>query len=168
MLIFNSDGTNNTRFFDGASWVADDFSTPVGHQIIYPGTGFTYSAGDAAAKLVFSGDVKTTKTAIHIYGGASTINIVGPPYPSADTRLVTTSLASTLVPYADGFTVYTNDGTMSVTPGAGFYLTDGTDILDDTFTPLSPSATDKMFRNRGIILGSLSGDRIWVVNSPIP
>ncbi len=158
---FNSDGTSSAHFFDGASWIADDFSTPAGHTIVYPGTGFTFSSANGG-QMVLNGPVKTTKTAIPLYAGAT--NIVGPLNPAAQTVLVNCNIAAALDPYSEGFSTYSSDGTMTALSS---YFSDGANLLDGSFNFLPANALDNILGNRGIVVTDLSSDKIWISKSPL-
>jgi hypothetical protein len=160
--VFNSNGTQSVRYYDGASFVDDSYANAAGHTVIYPGTGCAMSVVSPVS-LTFMGSVKTTKTQINMYAAAT--NIVGPPNPASSTLLYgNTTLASALAPYADGINNFSADGVMTT---VGAYYSDGTAMLDGSYTPLAPTATDAIALNRGVII-SVSGDATWTVPSPIP
>lgn len=160
--VFNSNGSQSVRYYDGASFVDESFANQAGHTVIYPGTGFVITASNPVT-LTFMGGVKTTKTQINMYAGAT--NIVGPLNPASSTLLYgNTSLAQALSPYADGMSNFSATGTMAT---LGAYFSDGTNILDAGFTALSPSATDNIAVNRGIVV-TVGADTTWTVPSPIP
>lgn len=161
ITLFNSDGTNSARYYDGASWIADDFSTPVGHSILYPGTGFIFNS-TYGGQLALNGAVKTTKTAIPLYARAT--NIVGPLNPTAQTFLVNSNIALALDPYNEGFTTYSSDGTFTALLS---YYSDGASLLDGSFNALPSNAPDAIPGNRGIFISELSYDRVWISKSPL-
>lgn len=158
--IYNSDGSVSTRLFDGVNWVAEDFTSIAGHTVIYPGTGFAYSASGAVT-FNLMGEVKPTKTQIPVYAGKT--NIVGPVNPAASTTLYSTSLGAMLAAYNDAVNTFSSDGTMTT---IGTYLSDGSGLLDSSFQPLTPSSIDAVTLNRGVVI-SVSVDNVWTVNSPL-
>lgn len=158
--IFNSNGTQSTRYFDGTTWIAEDFATPAGHTVIYPGTGFAFSSSGSVT-WTFVGDVKPTKTMINLYAGAT--NIVGPLSPAAASPLFGNSIAAALAPYADGFNVFSTNGQMTI---VGTYYSDGASVLDASFTPLASNASDTFGLNRGAVV-SVTTDTVWTVPSPL-
>lgn len=163
--IYQGDGGISTRYYDGTSWVAEDFSTPAGHTILYPGTGVAFTANAANASLLLLGPVKTTKTAVYVYSSAK-VNLVGPLNPGSSTKIVSplmSSIATAMQPYADGFNRFSTDGLLTT---VGTYYSDGTQLLDGNFNPLPPSATDDIPVNQGIGL-TATQDSVWITKSPL-
>lgn len=159
--VFNSNGSTSTRFYDGAnSWLAEDFATPAGHTVIYPGTGVAFTA-NSAVTFTFMGEVKPTKTQVPLYAGST--NIVGALNPASSTKFYGSSLTSALSPYADGINNFSSDGLLTT---VGTYFSDGSSMLDAGFSPLAPSSTDAIPLNRGVVV-SVSSDTVWTVNSPL-
>jgi hypothetical protein len=158
--VYNSNGSQTICNFDGTSFLDRDFTLAVGHTIIYPGTGFVCSVSNPVT-FTFIGSVKTTKTQIPLFAGAT--NIVGPQNPASSTLLYGNSLATVLEPFADGVNNYSSNGQMTATP----YASNGTQILDRDFTPLPSNAADAIALNRGVVI-TVGSDKTWVVNSPIP
>lgn len=161
--VYGSDGvsgTRVTRLYNAGTWMTDDFSYNAGHTVIYPGSGFILSA-TAPVTFNFMGEVKPTKTQINLYANA--VNIVGPLSPASSQSLYNNSLATTMQPILDSFNTFTTNGSFTIQAS---YLSDGSQITDSTFTPLSPSSTDAIPLNRGIVV-SVIGDAVWVNNSPI-
>jgi hypothetical protein len=113
---------------------------------------------------MFSGSVKTTKTQVILY--ANIVNVVGPLDPSSSTLF--TGSASLAAALGDDFTGslnnFSTNGQLSI---SGTYYSDGSQILDGSYSPLDPGALDAIPRNRGVIV-SVIADRIWLVNSPMP
>jgi hypothetical protein len=160
--VFNSDGSQSLCNFDGSSFVDGSFVNGVGHTVIYPGTGFVFSAAEPVT-FTFMGSVKTTKTKVPLYAGVT--NIVGPLNPSSATLLNSGgSLAAALEPYQDGINNFSTNGQMAI---LGAYSSDGSAILDGSFSPLAPNATDAIPLNRGVVV-SVVNDTVWTVDSPIP
>ena len=157
--ITNPDGTNTTRYYASGSWIAEDFSTPAGHTVVYPGSGIVVSSGGAS--LTTSGSVKTTKTAVPLYAAA--VNYVGRMNPSGSSLVGNLGISPVLVPYTDGFNVPSFDGNMSTT---ATYFSDGSDILDAGYNPLAPGAIDNIPADSGIQV-SVSSDTVWIMNSPL-
>jgi hypothetical protein len=157
--IQNSDGSTTTRFYAEGSWIAEDYSTPAGHTVIYPGTGLVFSAGGAT--LTTSGQVKPTKTVIPLYSSA--VNIVGPANPSSATLVNELGIAGALGAYSDGFNVFSSDGNLST---VATYFSDGSSILDSGYAPLDPSSSDSVESNSAVAV-SVSQDSLWTVNSPL-
>jgi hypothetical protein len=92
-------------------------------------------------------------------------NIVGPLNPSSATLLNSGgSLAAALEPYQDGINNFSTNGQMAI---LGAYSSDGSAILDGSFSPLAPNATDAIPLNRGVVV-SVVNDTVWTVDSPIP
>ncbi|HEY3901328.1 MAG TPA: hypothetical protein VGM54_22155 [Chthoniobacter sp.] len=158
--VINSDGTTSTRYFTGTSWVAEDYSSRAGQTVIYPATGFTITTA-GAVQLVLAGSVKATITAVPLYTGP--VNVVGPLNPVAGTLLVNSNLASAMAPYVDVFNVYSTDGTVKLT---GTYYSDGTNILNSSYSPLSANATDTIPANSGVFLSS-SRATFWMLQPAV-
>ena len=159
-------GNVETRYFTGTNvpgtkWVAGDFATPAGHSIVYPGSGFILNGGSAAS-FTFVGSVKTTKTIVPIY--ANVVNVVGPPNPTTSMLLLQTNLVGPLGtnnPYGDLINNIAADGSMNV---LGTYYSDGSNLLNGSFAPLAPAATDSISGNNGVIYSS-SSDTTWTIPS---
>ena len=92
--IINPDGSSTTRFYASNSWIAEDFATPAGHTVIYPGSGYTLSSGGVT--LTLTGVVKATKTAVPLYAAA--VNYVGPMNPGGNSRVNDLGIAPVLAP----------------------------------------------------------------------
>ena len=157
--IYNPNGTTSVRYFASPSWVADDFSTPAGDTVIYPGSGFTLSSGGAS--FTFTGMVKATKTVVPRYTGA--VNIVGPLNPSTAKYITQIGIASALDPYNDGINSFSTNGQMSIDTT---YYSDGMDILDSGFSTLVPTVSDNVPVNQGFVV-TVSQNRTWTYNSPL-
>ena len=158
--IFNPNGTQTGRNYDGTSWLDESFNFSVGHTVIYPGTGLVFTAASPVTFTVM-GEVKPTKTKVPMYAGAT--NIVGPVNPASATPLYGNSIASVLAAYADGVNAFSATGDMSI---VGSYASDGTSILDGSFNPLPSNATDTIPLNRGVVV-TVGTDTVWTVNSPL-
>jgi hypothetical protein len=159
--VFNANGSTSTRFYDGAgSWLAEDFATPAGHTVIYPGTGFAFTA-TTPVSFNFMGEVKPTKTKVTLY--AASTNIVGALNPASATPFYGNSISTSLAAYADGINNFSTDGQLTT---VGTYFSDGSVMLDAGFSPLAPTATDAMPLNRGVVV-SVGTDTVWTVNSPL-
>jgi hypothetical protein len=157
--IINLDGTTTTRFYADSSWLAEDFTTPAGHTVVYPGTGLVFSAG--GAQITTQGVVKANKTVVPLSTAA--VNIVGPSNPSSDTLVNNLGIATSLAPYSDGFNVFSMDGNLAT---VATFFSDGSGILDSGFSPLDPTATDSVPSNSAIAV-SVTADTAWVINSPL-
>jgi hypothetical protein len=157
--IINLDGTTTTRFYAEGSWLAEDFTTPAGHTVVYPGTGLVFSAG--GAQITTQGVVKPNKTVVPLSTVA--VNIVGPSNPSSATLVNNLGIASSLSPYSDGFNVFSTDGNLST---VATFFSDGSGILDSGFAALDPAATDSVPSNSAIAV-SVTADTAWIINSPL-
>ena len=157
--IINADGSSSTRFYASNSWLAEDFSTPAGHTVVYPGSGYTLTSGGVT--ITTTGVVKSTKTAVPLYSAA--VNYVGPMNPGGSTKVNNLGIASILAPYTDGFNVASNDGNMQTT---ATYFSDGAGILDSGFSNLDPAALDNVSSNAGFTV-SVSADSYWIMPSPL-
>jgi hypothetical protein len=157
--LVNPDGTATTRFYASGSWVAEDYSSPAGHTVLYPGQALSFSSGGAT--ITTTGVVKATKTAVPLYAAA--VNFVGPLSPSGDTKMNVLQIAPYLAPYGDGFNAFTNDGNMTT---AATYYSDGAAILDAGYSALNPSATDSIGTNTGFAV-SVTADTYWIMPSPL-
>ena len=158
--VFKADGSMSTRFFDGASWIAEDFTSPAGHTVIYPGTGIALNVAGAVS-FNFMGEVKPTKTQVPLY--AATTNIVGPLNPAAATKFFSSGLGTVLAAGTDGVNSFSTDGNLSI---VGTYFSDGTNMLDAGFSPLTISSPDAVPLNRGVVIG-VQGDTVWTINSAL-
>lgn len=159
VTIYNSDGTASVRYFASPSWVADDYSTPAGDTVIYPGSGFTLSSGGSS--FTFTGVVKANKTVVPLYTGA--VNIVGPLNPSNSKLVTEIGIAPALDAYNDGINRFSNNGQMAIETT---YYSDGIDILDSGYSTLTPGLADNVNLNSGFVV-TVSQNRRWVYNSPL-
>ena len=157
--LVNPDGTATTRFYASGSWVAEDYSSPAGHTVIYPGQAVSLSSGGVT--LTTTGVVKSTKTAVPLYAAA--VNFVGPLSPSGGTKMDVLQIAPYLAPYADGFNAFASDGNMTT---VATYYSDGIAILDAGYSPLAPGATDSIETNTGFAV-SVTADTYWIMPSPL-
>ena len=155
--VFNSDGSSSIRYFASGSWVADDYSTPAGQTVVYPGQGLTLSS--AGASLILNGNVKTTKTLVPLYAGV--INLVGPGNPSGNTNLENLNIASALDPYNDGINSFSANGEMTI---AETYFSDGSGILDSSYSPIGSPAYVGV--NSGFVV-SVGSSKYWTVPSTL-
>ena len=157
--ITNPDGSTTTRYYASGSWIAEDFASPAGHTVIYPGSGVVFSSGGAT--ITTTGTVKTTKTAVPLYAAA--VNYVGRMNPSGSSLVSGLNMAGVLVPYTDGFNVPSFDGQMTTT---STYFSDGAETLDAGYSPLAPGATDAIPADSGIQV-SVSSDTVWIMKSAL-
>lgn len=155
----NPDGTTTTRFYASGSWIAEDFSTPAGHTVVYPGNAVALSS--SGGSLTTTGVVKSTKTAVPLYGAA--VNYVGQMNPSSATKINNLQIAAPLSPYLDGFNTFSTDGSMTT---IGTYFSDGAAVLDAGYSPLDPNAADAVNSNYGFAV-SVSSDTVWIMPSLI-
>lgn len=154
VTLYNSDGTTSIRYFVTGSWVSDDYSTPAGNTIIYPGQGITLSTG--AATLTLSGNVKQTKTVVPLYSGG-VVNLVGPGNPSGSDSLDSINIATTLAPYEDGINAFSSNGLMTI---AETYYSDGSEILNSSYEPLPSPAY--VASNSGFVV-TVASPKTWVL-----
>lgn len=160
VALNNADGTTSIRYFDGSSWVADDFSTPAGQTVVYPGQGFTLSAGSAVT-LTTVGSVQTADTAVPLYAGV--VNLVGVLNPGAATRVNDLGIASDLAPYTDAISTFQGDGNMG---SSGVFYSDGATMLDDGFSPLPPDSAASVPANGGFA-ANVTSDAAWISPAPV-
>lgn len=154
VTLYNSDGTTSIRYYATGSWVADDYSTPAGNTIIYPGQGVTLST--APATLTLSGSVKPTKTVVPLYAGG-VVNLVGPGNPSGNDSLDAINIAASLAPYEDGINSFSSNGLMTI---AETYYSNGTEILNSSYEPLPAPAY--VTSNSGFVV-TVSSAKTWVL-----
>lgn len=158
--VFDAVGAQSIRYYVSGSWVKDDYTTPAGHTVIYPGTGFVFSPA-ATVTLNLMGEVKPTKTQVPLY--TATTNVVGPMNPASAEKFFNNTLASAMAPLLDGLNNFSTDGNMSI---QGTYYSDGSQILDSSYSPLTGASTDSIPLNRGVVV-SVTGDTVWTVNSAL-
>lgn len=154
VTLYNSDGTTSIRYYVAGSWVSDDYSTPAGNTIIYPGQGITLSTGPAT--LTLSGIVKPTKTVIPLYAGG-VVNLVGPGNPSGSSSLDAVNIAGALAPFDDGINSFSSNGLMTI---AETYYSDGSVILDSSYEALASPAYVQP--NSGFVV-TVSSPKTWVL-----
>jgi len=159
VTLTNPDGSKSIRYYDGTQWVGDDFSTPAGQTIVYPGQGFVFSAS-ATVTLFTVGTVQTVNTAVPLYGGV--VNLVGSQNPGASVKIQELGLTGTLAPYSDSISTFETSGNFGT---ASVYYSDGTDMLDAGFSPLPPNSPDSVPANSGIA-ANVSADTVWFSPKP--
>lgn len=156
--VFASTGVPTDRVYVGG---ADGWQTtngrPAGHTVIYPGSGFAFTATNVVT-LTMMGEVKPTKTQVPLY--PTSPNIVGPLNPAANTLLSASGLTSAVQAFDDTITVFSTDGAMTQLP----YTTDGVQVLRSNGSPVN--STDIIGLNRGIAIG-VQSPVTWIVNSPL-
>jgi hypothetical protein len=152
--LYNSDGTTSIRYYANGSWVSDDYSTPAGNTIIYPGQGITLST--APATLTLFGNVKQTKTVIPLYAGG-VVNLVGTGNPSGSDSLDAVNIAGALAPFEDGINSFSSNGLMTI---ADTYYSNGTEILNSSYEPLTTPAYVQS--NSGFVV-TVSSAKTWVL-----
>ena len=160
IAVYNSDGTVSLRFMAGGVITLDDFATDAGHTPIYPGTGVIVNVGSAVS-IKTSGVVKATVTKVPVYPNIN--NIVGTMNPSSTLKVTDSTLATSLAPYADSATIYSNNG--SFTLGA-IVFSDGSSATDDNFNPFSSSSSPTVPNGSGAII-NVSSPGYITLNSPV-
>jgi len=133
-------------FYTSSGFLADDYVTPMGHAIVYPGVGVILCPSYKAS-LTFVGQVKTTKTIVPVYAG---ITIIAPIDPMGNSKIQTASL---LDPYSDSMSLVSIDGSLSLT---SFY-SDGTNLLNENFNPTTAPFIET---GNGAII-NIASDKLW-------
>lgn len=157
--FINANGSLTTCIYADGSWLADDYSTPIGDLPIYPGTGFTLTSS-GAAKLTTVGSVQTAPVAVPLYAG--TPNLVNQMNPGAAVKVQSLNIASVMAPYSDVFNSFSGTGNMAI---SGTYYSDGTDLLDSDYNPLPPNSSASVDAN-GAIAVTASSDTVWKAPAP--
>jgi len=158
ITVFRENNQKSSYIYTSAGIVADDYSTPADHVVVYPGTGIVLNNGSPAT-FTFSGQVKTTKTIVPIYNGES---IVAPVDPQGGKNVSQLNIAGALAPYSDAFSVISTSGDLA----ANSFYSDGTDVLDENYSPVAGSTDLSLGVGNGIIINA-NGDSSWVANSPL-
>jgi len=158
VTFYDSSNGKRSYYFDGSSFVGDDYTTPAGNVVIDPGTGVILNAGSASS-ITMVGVVNTKKTLVPVYAGES---IVAPIDPSGITKVSAMGLGTAIAPYSDAASAVLLDGSLATT---SFY-TDGTDMLDDSYTPINPLTSPLVAAGNGFIINSAS-DGVWIQNPVI-
>jgi len=158
VTFYDAGNLKRSYYYDGASFIGDDYLTPAGHVVIYPGTGVILNAGSNSS-ITMTGVVNTTKTLVPIFAGES---IVAPTDPSGITKVALINLGSSIAPYSDAASVVRLDGTLATTT---FYA-DGINMLDDTYTPITAANSPLVEAGNGFIINSYA-DAVWTQNPVI-
>jgi hypothetical protein len=158
VTFYDAGNLKRTYYYDGAGFVGDDYSTPSSQVVIYPGSGVILNAGSNSA-ITMVGNVNTTKTLVPIYAGES---IVAPTDPSGITKVALINLGSSIAAYSDAASVVRLDGTLATTT----FYTDGVDMLDDSYTPISPTSSPLVEAGNGFIINA-AVDGVWAQNPVI-
>jgi hypothetical protein len=159
VTFYDSGNGKRSYYYTGSGFVADDYSTPADHVVVYPGSGFILNAG-ATSSVTMTGRVNQTKTLVPVYAGES---IVAPIDPSGITKIANSNLGSAMAAYADAASVVLLDGSLATTA----YYTDGVGMLDDSYTSLNPNDanTPKVAAGNGFIINA-NADGYWI-QSPV-
>jgi len=137
----------NSYIYTSSGFVsAEDYTTPMGQVVIYPGNGAVLCVASQAA-LTFYGQVKSTKTIVPVYCG---VNIVAPIDPQGSNTI---SVASVLDPYSDTMTYVSIDGSLTLKP----FYSDGINLLNENY---SPTTSPLLETGNGVIL-NVATDRYW-------
>ena len=158
ITVFRENNQKASYIYTSTGVVADDYSTPADNVVIYPGTGVVLNNG-ASALFTFPGQVKTTKTIVPIYNGES---IVAPVDPQGGASVSQLNIAGALAPYSDAFSVISTTGDLA----ANSFYSDGTDVLDENYSPVAGSTDLSLSVGNGLIINA-NGDSNWVANSPL-
>jgi hypothetical protein len=161
VTFYDSGNAKRTYYYTGSGFVADDYTTPADQVVVYPGSGFILNAG-AVSSVTMTGCVNQTKTLVPVYAGES---IVAPIDPSGITKIANSNLGSAIAPYVDAASTVLLDGSLATTT----YYTNGSDMLDDSYTALDASApnTPKVAAGNGFIINA-NADGYWVQSPVIP
>ena len=153
--FYDSGNAKRTYYYSGSGFLADDYSTPADHVVVYPGSGFILNAG-AASSVTMTGRVNQTQTLVPVYAGES---IVAPIDPSGITKIASSNLGSAMAPYIDAASAVLLDGSLATQT----YYTDGAGMLDDSYTALDANAanTPKVAAGNGFIVNA-NADGYWV------
>lgn len=160
IAVYNSDGTVSLRFMAGGVITLDDFTTDAGHTPIYPGTGVIVNLGSAVA-IKTSGQVKTTVTKVPVYPSIN--NIVGTMNPSSSLKVIDSTFATSLAPYADSATIYSNNGSFAL---SAIVFSDGSSATDDNFNPFSSTSSPSVPNGSGAII-NVSSPGYITLNNPL-
>ena len=131
VTIYRAGNQHESYIYAGRGFLCQDYATPANDVIIYPGTGVILN-NNSAARITFSGAVKQTRTVVPIFPGE---NLVAPLDPVGGGGLNDQSLAPALTPYSDSVSVPSTDGKLQ---NASYY-SDGSQLLDNGYTPLRSS-----------------------------
>jgi len=160
--IFNNpDAPAVTYLYDsGGSWYDGNGTYLMNHVVIYPGMGISLNnSANSSFSITFSGQVKSTKTAVPVYKKA-TVNLVGPMNPSTSSTLTAWSAALPNDTVANILTSTGNNG-VSLT-----LLTDnGSTILyDGNGNPLSSTSIEGQ---NAFSMSAMTQDGFAIFDSPL-
>jgi len=158
VTFYDAGNLKRTYYYDGTGFIADDYSTPASQVVVYPGSGVILNAGSNSA-ITMIGSVNTTKTLVPIYAGES---IVAPTDPSGITKVTLINLGPSIAPYSDAASVVRLDGSLATTT----FYTDGIDMLDDTYTAITPTSSPLVDAGNGFIINA-AVDGVWTQNPVI-
>lgn len=158
ITIFRENNQKASYIYTSTGVVADDYSTPADHVVIYPGTGVVLNNG-ASASFTFTGQVKTTKTIVPIYSGES---IIAPVDPQGGKKVSQLNIAGALAPFSDAFSVISTSGNLN----ASSFYSDGSEVLDENYSPVAGLTDLSVTVGNGMIINA-NTDASWIANSPI-
>jgi hypothetical protein len=86
--LFNNPSTPAVTYLydSGGAWYDGNGNFLMNHVVIYPGMGISLNNFGSTFSMTFSGNVKSTKTAVPVYKNAA-VNLVGPMNPSTSSTL---------------------------------------------------------------------------------
>jgi hypothetical protein len=186
VTVYADTGIPKSFFRANGAWVGDDFTTPAGDSIIYPGQGFVIDSS-AVNVLTFGGNevayVKSGPTKVPVYRGV--LNFVGVVNPLVATQAAdpifsltsTTSAAgaqsnlrasgyaaSGLEDFVDSISTFTQGGAFNV---LRTQYTNASDLVNDDFTTVDNTSTA---RNGAAVAVAVDGaaDRVLTLQQNHP
>jgi hypothetical protein len=126
--------------------LASDYSTPSGGVVVPPGTGILVNNA-ATSSVVFTGEIDTNNLVVPLNAGTT---LVGPMDPQGGNSVTNMNLAPSMAAYADSASLISTDGTLGVTT----FYSDGTQLLDANYTPLTPSNAPTVGIGNGFVINA--------------
>ena len=157
LSLYQINSGQSTYIYSG-SGVVDGNNATADQIVIYPGSGALIN-NSRSASFTFSGLVKTNQTVVPIYAG---VTLVAPLDPTGTTTINSENLLPILHPYVDAVSLVATDGSLGTTP----FYSDGTQLLDQNYSPLDPSVAPIVSSGNGFFINTTQ-NRLWTNASAV-
>ena len=151
LSLYQTNSSQSTYIYSGSGMV-DGNNMSADQVVLYPGSGALLN-NSGSASFTFSGLVKTNQTIVPVFAG---VTLVAPLDPTGTTTINSENLATILQPYVDAVSLVATDGSLGTTP----FYSDGTQLLDQNYSPLDPSVAPIVASGNGFFINATQ-NRLW-------
>jgi hypothetical protein len=159
ITVYRENNVKSSYIYTSTGVVGDDYSTPSGHVVIYPGYGVLFNTLGSSS-FTFSGEVKATKTKVPLFAGET---LIAPLDPQGGKKVSQLNLAGALQGGSDAISLVSTTGNLSLT---SFYSDGATNMLDENYEPVNATTDKVVSAGNGFIVNTMT-DRTWTANSPV-